>query len=93
MPRIATIVTLFALALPGLAQAATRGHRVAPAGQLPFGGSDLVLLAAGVIAMIVAGAVARHLTKLADPARRASAAGFGAERQPPARVPQPAGSR
>jgi hypothetical protein len=93
MKRLTLIATLVALALPGVAQAGTGSSAARSAGQLPFTSSDLVLLVGGAIVLILAGSLARYLTTLSVTRSRASAPAPGTERQTPAGLAQPAGSR
>jgi hypothetical protein len=91
MKQLTLIVTLVTLALPGVAEASTGASARSAAWRVPFTATDLILLLGGAIVLIAAGALARRLTKLADPSRSASAPGFVSERQPPAGLAQPVG--
>lgn len=95
MRKLIFIVTVVALALPGTALA-SGGTSTATTG-LPFTSSDIFLLVGGGLVLSVAGAVARRLTRYADPSRQPSVAGsvttLGADRQTVAGLAQAAGGR
>jgi hypothetical protein len=93
MKRVSTIVAALLLALPAAADASVR-PQVARGG-LPFGSSDIVLLAGGVVVLVVAGVLARRLTALLNPYRGTASAVQTDGRRSQARpgYPQPASGR